>query len=125
MNVGILRKLKHFKPSNWIFVISDNIRDICDMLIQSQQQAIEEDSDQVSSLTDTHLIQTLSDIFGGMVNQLNPLSLLTILPGGICSDLCSRYCACVVTPKHVCMLAVTDILLFGSLVSLSLLVARC
>ncbi|XP_052091098.1 cytochrome P450 2U1-like isoform X2 [Mytilus californianus] len=44
----------------------DNIRDFTDSLILARQEAEdEEDKEVISQLTDTHLVQTLSDIFGG------------------------------------------------------------
>ncbi|XP_072042977.1 cytochrome P450 2U1-like [Amphiura filiformis] len=42
---------------------SDNLRDMCDSLIHAQQEAIDEGSEHISKLTDTHLCQTISDLF--------------------------------------------------------------
>ena len=48
------------------FFLADNIRDFADMLILARQEA-ESDPDEadLDKLTDTHIIQTLSDIFFG------------------------------------------------------------
>ncbi|XP_072042988.1 cytochrome P450 1A1-like [Amphiura filiformis] len=43
---------------------SDNIRDIFDSLLLAQKEAIDEGSDLVDSLTDTHLTETINDLFG-------------------------------------------------------------
>ncbi|XP_072042985.1 cytochrome P450 1A1-like [Amphiura filiformis] len=43
---------------------SDNIRDIFDSLLLAQKEAKDEGSDLVDSLTDTHLTETISDLFG-------------------------------------------------------------
>ncbi|XP_072044018.1 cytochrome P450 1A1-like [Amphiura filiformis] len=44
---------------------SENIRDIFDSLILTQKEAIDEESDLVDSLTDTHLTETINDLFAG------------------------------------------------------------
>ncbi|XP_052091097.1 steroid 17-alpha-hydroxylase/17,20 lyase-like isoform X1 [Mytilus californianus] len=47
----------------------DNIRDFTDSLILARQEAEdEEDKEVISQLTDTHLVQTLSDIFGAGID---------------------------------------------------------
>ncbi|CAH1225024.1 CYP1A1 [Branchiostoma lanceolatum] len=46
----------------------DNLRDITDHMIKAQKDAEEEGIDDVTSLTDTHLRQTISDMFGGGTN---------------------------------------------------------
>ncbi|XP_072044040.1 LOW QUALITY PROTEIN: cytochrome P450 1A1-like [Amphiura filiformis] len=43
---------------------SDNIRDIFDSLLRAQKEAKDEGSDLVDSLTDTHLTQTIYNLFG-------------------------------------------------------------
>ncbi|XP_078617917.1 steroid 17-alpha-hydroxylase/17,20 lyase-like [Branchiostoma floridae x Branchiostoma japonicum] len=46
----------------------DNLRDITDHLIKAQKEAEEEGIQDINSLTDTHLRQTVGDIFGGGTN---------------------------------------------------------
>ncbi|XP_078699158.1 steroid 17-alpha-hydroxylase/17,20 lyase-like [Branchiostoma floridae x Branchiostoma belcheri] len=46
----------------------DNLRDITDHMIKAQKDAEEEGIQDVNSLTDTHLRQTISDVFGGGTN---------------------------------------------------------
>ena len=49
------------------FIFVDNIRDFTDTLILARQEAEEDPTESnVDKLTDTHLIQTLSDIFFGI-----------------------------------------------------------
>ena len=45
----------------------DNIRDIFDALLLAQKEAKDEGSEHVDSLTDTHLTETISDLFGGKI----------------------------------------------------------
>ncbi|XP_002730828.1 steroid 17-alpha-hydroxylase/17,20 lyase-like [Saccoglossus kowalevskii] len=46
----------------------DNLNDLIDYLLDAQRQAKEENADNISSLTDTHLVQTVSDMFGAGID---------------------------------------------------------
>eukprot|EP00058_Branchiostoma_floridae_P016376 XP_002601864.1 hypothetical protein BRAFLDRAFT_215356 [Branchiostoma floridae] len=48
-----------------VFFTVGNLRDITDHMIKAQKDAEEEGIQDINSLTDTHLRQTISDIFGG------------------------------------------------------------
>ncbi|XP_072043996.1 steroid 17-alpha-hydroxylase/17,20 lyase-like isoform X1 [Amphiura filiformis] len=48
----------------------DNQRDMFDSLIHAQEEAIDEGSEHISKLTDTHLCQTISDMFGAGTESL-------------------------------------------------------
>ncbi|XP_072044006.1 cytochrome P450 1A1-like isoform X2 [Amphiura filiformis] len=69
-----VRKLKQILEENLTFMHDElkrhresfdpsNIRDILDSLLLAQKETIDEGSDLVESLTDTHLVQTINDIF--------------------------------------------------------------
>ena len=63
---SILEFLKAFVNLKHLLLYLDNIRDFTDTLILARKEA-EEDPDEadLDKLTDTHIIQTLSDIFFG------------------------------------------------------------
>ncbi|XP_070545608.1 steroid 17-alpha-hydroxylase/17,20 lyase-like [Ptychodera flava] len=46
----------------------DNLRDLTDHLIHAQNEAVQEGAEQVGSLTETHMVQTLSDMFGAGID---------------------------------------------------------
>ena len=50
---------------NYNTLFTENIRDIYDSLLLAQKEAKDEGNDVVDSLTDTHLANTISDLFGG------------------------------------------------------------
>eukprot|EP00058_Branchiostoma_floridae_P016375 XP_002601863.1 hypothetical protein BRAFLDRAFT_121141 [Branchiostoma floridae] len=60
--VGIMQR--HLEEHRETFDPS-NLRDITDHMIKAQKDAEEEGIQDINSLTDTHLRQTISDIFGG------------------------------------------------------------
>ncbi|XP_072046599.1 cytochrome P450 1A1-like [Amphiura filiformis] len=71
-----IRKLKQLLEESFNFLCDElklhresfdpcNIRDIFDSLLLAQKETIDESSDLVDSLTDTHLVGTVGDIFGG------------------------------------------------------------
>ncbi|XP_071483426.1 steroid 17-alpha-hydroxylase/17,20 lyase-like [Diadema antillarum] len=41
----------------------DNLRDFCDFMLLAQKEAIESKHENIDNLTDTHLVQTVNDIF--------------------------------------------------------------
>ena len=43
----------------------ENIRDFFDKLMLTQKEAIEAGEEEANTLTDTHLVQTVFDLFGG------------------------------------------------------------
>ena len=54
-----------------IFFIPDNIRDFTDSLILARKEAEQEENvEMLSQLSDTHLRQTILDIFGGKIAHL-------------------------------------------------------
>ena len=53
-----------------ILIVLDNIRDFTDSLILAKREAMEEENEEtMSQLTNTHLVQTLADIFGGKMTN--------------------------------------------------------
>ncbi|XP_067686406.1 steroid 17-alpha-hydroxylase/17,20 lyase-like isoform X2 [Haliotis asinina] len=58
----------------------DTIRDFCDALLLAQEEAYqEEDPDVMSQITDRHIVQTLSDIFGAGMDTSRITLLWTLL----------------------------------------------
>ncbi|XP_077869766.1 steroid 17-alpha-hydroxylase/17,20 lyase-like [Saccoglossus kowalevskii] len=59
---ALLRRKLH---EHYITYNKGNIRDFTDRLIKARNDAIEDNTEHIDSLTETHMVQTLSDMFGG------------------------------------------------------------
>lgn len=72
----------YFK-SNLTGLFVDYIRDFTDALILARQEAEdEEDKEVLSELTDLHLVNTISDIFGGrFIIEKKPIFFLVLIGG--------------------------------------------
>ena len=61
--------VKQFNYISLQWIVLGNIRDFCDSLILARKEAEQEENEEIlNQLTNTHLIQTLSDIFGGTLS---------------------------------------------------------